>query len=91
MAPGDHFGQAGLIYSGEVWTDARGLATVALPRTAGPLQGDLEYELRASPSAVTAKVVAQLVDGRFTIATEEPHVKVAWRVSGRGRDNKEEK
>jgi hypothetical protein len=24
-----------------------------------------------------------LKDGRFTIETDEPHVKVAWRISGR--------
>ena len=72
-----------LVYSGEVWTDARGYATVALPRSAGRLHGDLEYELHPSAPAVTAKVAAQLVDGRFTIATDEPHVKVAWRVTGR--------
>ena len=72
-----------LDYSGEVWTDARGYATVALPRSAGRLHGDLEYELRPSAPAVTATVAAQLVDGRFTIATDQPHVKVAWRVTGR--------
>src|SRR5262245_55930578 len=72
-----------LVYTGEVWTDARGYATVALPRSAGRLHGDLDYELRPSAPAVTATVAAQLVDGRFTIATDEPHVKVAWRVTGR--------
>jgi hypothetical protein len=91
MAPGSDIGRAAVTFSGEVWTDARGLATVALPHSAGRLQGNLEYELRAFDRAVTAEVVAQLLDGRFTIATDEPHVKVAWRVSGRVRDNKEEK
>jgi hypothetical protein len=66
-----------------VWTDARGYATVALPRSAGRLHGSLEYELRPLASGVTAAIAAQLVDGRFTIETDEPHVKVAWRVSGR--------
>jgi hypothetical protein len=70
-------------YSGEVWTDARGYATVALPRSAGRLHGSLEYELRPQPRGVTAAIAAQLVDGRFTIETDEPHVKVAWRVTGR--------
>jgi hypothetical protein len=32
--------------SGELWTDARCYATVALPRAAGRLEGDLVYELR---------------------------------------------
>jgi hypothetical protein len=70
-------------YSGEVWTDARGYATVALPRAAGRLHGSLDYELRPLTRGVTAAIAAQLVDGRFTIETDEPHVKVAWRVTGR--------
>jgi hypothetical protein len=81
MAPESDSGQAALTYSGEVWTDARGLATVALPRPASRWQGNLDYELCACSRVVTAKVVAQLVDGRFTIATDEPHVKVDWRVT----------
>jgi hypothetical protein len=79
-----------LEYGGEVWTDARGYATVALPRSAGRLHGDLEYELRPSPPAVTATVAAQLIDGRFTIATDEPHVKVAWKVTAQTVTREEE-
>jgi len=70
-------------YSGEVWTDARGYAIVTLPRSAGHLHGAFEYELRPFTHGVTATIAAELVDGRFTIATDEPHVKVAWRVGGR--------
>jgi hypothetical protein len=80
---GETAGVGPVAYSGEVWTDARGYATVVLPRLGGCLDGDLEYELRAFIPAVTATVAAQLLDGRFTIATDEPHVKVAWRVSAR--------
>jgi hypothetical protein len=83
-----------IAYSGEVWTDARGYATVALPRSAGRLHGSLEYELRPFTRGVLAAVAAQLVDGRFTIETDEPHVKVAWCVTGRRpqtRPKKEEK
>lgn len=77
--------------SGEVWTDARGYATVALPRTAGRLHGKLEYELRPHAPGVTAAIAAQLVDGRFTIETDEPYVKVAWRVSGRRPESRKER
>ncbi len=77
------------MFSGEVWTDARGYATVVLPRSAGRSHGSLEYELRPSTPNVNATIAAQLVDGRFTIATDEPHVKVAWRVSGRPPARKE--
>src|SRR5215212_1290570 len=70
-------------FRGEVWTDARGYATVALPRAAGRLHGELEYELRPLTRGAVASIAAELIDGRFTIATDEPHVKVAWRVGHR--------
>jgi hypothetical protein len=70
-------------YHGEVWTDGRGFATVRLPDEAGPLEPPLEYELRDVDPASSARVTAELEDGCFTIATAQPHVKVAWRISRR--------
>ena len=70
-------------YHGEVWTDARGYATVELPTEAGRLLPPLEYELRDLEPSSSARVTAELEDGRFTIATDQPHVKVAWRIRGR--------
>jgi len=70
-------------YHGEVWTDGNGHATVRLPAEAGPLEPPLEYELRDLEPLSSARVTAELEDGRFTIATEQPHVKVAWRISRR--------
>jgi len=61
----------------------RGFATVRLPREAGPLEPPLEYDLRDLDPPSTARVTAELEDGHFTIATDQPHVKVAWRVSRR--------
>ena len=70
-------------YHGEVWTDGSGFATVRLPVEAGSLQPPLEYELRDLDPQSSARVTAELADGRFTIATDQPHVKVAWRISRR--------
>jgi len=70
-------------YEGEVWTDGRGYATVRLPVGAGPLEPPLAYELRDLDPPSSARLTAALEHGRFTIATEQPHVKVAWRVRGR--------
>lgn len=70
-------------YHGEVWTDGSGYATVRLPAKAEPLEPPLEYELRDLEPPSSARVTAQLENGRFTIATDEPHVKVAWRLTGR--------
>ena len=72
-----------IAFSGEVWTDARGYATVCLPGAVGRLLPPVEYELRDLEPPTTARVTAELDDGRFTIATDEPHVKVAWRIEGR--------
>jgi hypothetical protein len=68
-------------FHGEVWTDARGQATVSLPRDAYPPQAELEYALQTIDGESAVRVAAELRDGRFTIATDEPHVKVAWRIS----------
>ena len=72
-----------IAYHGEVWTDARGYATVSLPAEAGPLEPPVEYQLQDLEPPSTARVTGELKDGRFTIATDEPYVKVAWRLRGR--------
>jgi len=84
MARSPHASPADTVaYHGEVWTDARGYATVRLPAGAGPLDPPLEYELRDLEPPSSARITAELENGRFTVATDQPHVKVAWRVSGR--------
>jgi hypothetical protein len=72
-----------IAYHGEVWTDASGFATVRLPARAELLKPPLEYELRDLEPPSSARVTSELEDGRFTIATDQPHVKVAWRISRR--------
>ena len=71
-----------IAFHGEVWTDARGYATVRLPTEAGPLEPPFDYELRDLEPASSARITAGLKNGRFTVATDQPHVKVAWRISG---------
>jgi hypothetical protein len=75
-------------YHGEVWTDARGFATVRLPREAESLPPPLSYELRDLEPASSARVTSELKAGRFTIATDQPHVKVAWRISRRKEESR---
>jgi hypothetical protein len=70
-------------YHGQVWTDGSGFATVRLPEGAGHLEPPLVYELRDLEPPSSARVTAELEDGHFTIATDQPHVKVAWRISRR--------
>jgi hypothetical protein len=61
------------------------LATVRLPTEAGVLEPPLAYELRDLEPASSARITAELENGCFTIATDQPHVKVAWRVTGQPR------
>jgi len=76
-----------LSFHGEVWTDARGQATVSLPQDAYPPRTQLAYALQAIDGESDVHLTAELHEGRFTIATDEPHVKVAWRVSGREEES----
>lgn len=68
-------------YNGEVWTDADGRAVVALPPFVRAHRAGFEYELTPVGSRSSAVVAQEIADDRFTIATDEPHVKVAWRVT----------
>jgi hypothetical protein len=77
-------------YHGEVWTDGSGFATVRLPAAARQLEPPLEYELRDLEPPSSARVTAELDRGRFTIATDQPHVKVAWRITGHSRHRHQE-
>jgi hypothetical protein len=65
-------------YSGEVWTDAHGFAAVVLPSDA---DGSTEIELTVLADGVSAEVTSGSNRRRFAVATSEPHVKVAWKVT----------
>ena len=75
-------------FHGAVWTDARGQATVSLPQDAFPPRGELEYALNAIDGESVVRLTTELREGRFTIATDQPHVKVAWRISRRKEEPK---
>jgi hypothetical protein len=68
-------------YSGDVWTDAECRAVVVLPSFVKAHPAGFEYELTPLGSDSGAHVAEEIGDGRFTIATDQPHVKVAWRVT----------
>jgi hypothetical protein len=71
----------GWSYSGEVWTDAAGRAVVALPPFVRLHRDGFDYELTPLADGCEATVAEAIAGGRFAIATSEPHVKVAWRVT----------
>jgi hypothetical protein len=68
-------------YSGEVWTDGDGRAVVVLPTFVRAHRAGFDYELTTVDSRCSAIVADEIADDRFTIATDEPHVKVAWRIT----------
>ncbi len=77
-------------YHGEVWTDGSGFATVRLPAEAAPLKPPLRYELRDLEPPSSARITAEFEDGSFRIATDQPHVKVGWRVTGHSQHPSQE-
>jgi hypothetical protein len=70
------------IYNGNVTTNARGLATVVLPDYFEALNGDFRYQLTVIGQFAQAIVGKEIDDGRFTIKTNRPNVKVSWQVTG---------
>ena len=73
--------KSGPSLSGEIWTDARGRATVVLPTSGQELGRRLECELELLAGSGEARLVSDVAHGSLVIQTDEPHVKVAWRIT----------
>ena len=80
--------RVGWSYSGEVWTDSDGRAVVVLPPFVRAHNAGFDYELKPIYSACSAAVAEEIKNERFTVATDEPHVKVAWRVTALTEERK---
>jgi hypothetical protein len=74
------------IYNGNVTTDAKGFAIVTLPDWFEPLNRDFRYQLTAVGQFAQAMIAKEIAEGRFTIQTDKPNVKVSWLVTGIRRD-----
>jgi hypothetical protein len=74
------------VYSGNVTTDARGEATVVLPDYCEALNQDLRYQLTVIGQFAQAIVVQEVHNNQFTIATDQPEIKVSWQVTGVRQD-----
>jgi hypothetical protein len=73
------------IYDGTVITDARGYATVRLPNWFQALNRSFRYELTVVGKMhwdAKAAVWDEIRNNRFTVRTDQPHVKVSWLVTG---------
>lgn len=71
----------GWSYCGEAWTGADGRATVLLPTFARSHRFGFDYELTLVDNEVRAMLEAPVEAERFTIVTDRPNVKVAWRIT----------
>ncbi len=70
------------IYNGNVVTDANGVATVEMPAWFEALNSDFRYQLTVLGQFAQAIVASEMQDGKFTIRTDKPNVKVSWQVTG---------
>jgi hypothetical protein len=70
------------VYNGNVTTDRRGFATVALPDYFEALNSDFRYQLTVMGKFAQAIVAKEIANNRFVIQTSKPGVKVSWQVTG---------
>jgi hypothetical protein len=75
------------VYSGNITTDAQGIAWVTLPGWFEEINRDFRYLLTVVDDGdvndfVQAKVVQKIRGNRFSIKTSRPHVEVSWEVKG---------
>jgi len=74
------------VYNGNVTTDGKGEASVALPAYFGALNRDFRYQLTVIGQFARAIVADKIRDNRFTIKTDQPNVEVSWQVTGIRKD-----
>jgi hypothetical protein len=74
------------IYDGNVISDEAGTATVFLPNYFEALNCDFRYQLTVIGQFAQAIIAEEIVNNRFVIKTDKPHVKVSWQVAGVRQD-----
>ena len=74
------------LYNGNVVTDSNGDAAIQLPSWFESLNRDFRYQLTPLGQFAQAMVATEIVNGRFTIKTDKPNVKVSWLVTGVRQD-----
>ena len=74
------------VYNGNITTDERGEAIVALPDYFEALNRDYRYQLTVIGQFAQAIIAEEVRDNRFRITTDIPNVKVSWQVTGIRRD-----
>ena len=70
------------VYSGNVTTDADGIANVTLPAYFEALNTDPRYQLTVLGQFAQAIVSKKVSGNQFQIKTNQPNVEVSWQVTG---------
>ncbi len=75
-------------YSGNVITDAGGLATVTLPDYFHLVNIDFRYQLTVMGASFAHAIIFSEIDAnnQFVIKTDEPNTKVSWQVTAKRND-----
>jgi hypothetical protein len=79
------------IYNGNITTDASGFATVEMPDWFEALNREFRYQLTVIGQFAQAIISREIENGRFTIQSDKPAVKVSWQVTGIRKDAYAEK
>ena len=69
-------------YSGNLMTDANGLATVSLPAYFETLNKDFRYQLTVIGTFAQAIVKQEVQKNQFVVQTNQPGIKVSWQITG---------
>ena len=69
-------------YSGNLTTDANGLARVTLPAYFETLNKDFRYQLTVIGTFAQAIIKEEVQNNQFVVQTNQPGIKVSWQVTG---------
>jgi len=69
------------VYSGNITTDANGMATVVLPSYFEAANKDFRYQLTAIGQFAQAIIKDEISANTFVIQTDKPNVKISWQVT----------
>ncbi len=69
-------------YSGNLTTDASGLATVTLPAYFETLNKDFRYQLTVIGTFAQAIIKTEVQNNQFVVQTNQPGIRVSWQITG---------
>ena len=69
-------------YSGNLTTDANGLAQVTLPAYFETLNKDFRYQLTVIGTFAQAIIKEEVRSNQFVVQTNQPGIKVSWQITG---------